>query len=259
MNEHVWWYVARATGIVAWGLATLSVLWGLALSTRALGAKPKAPWLLDLHRYLGGLCVLFVLAHMGALMADSYVDFGPSDVLVPGASAWKPLPVAWGIVAFYLLLAVELTSLLMDRIPKRTWKAIHFLSYAVYVLATVHFLVAGTDATNAPVRIVAIASAGAIAFFTLYRAIGPGRAGSVRSASSNRSDRSPRTDRSTVVAETDRVPASAVRGGDGASLDYAAPVRSTGSVTSPPALTPDVDERAARLAALRERRTAASS
>ena len=263
MNEHVWWYVARATGIVAWGLATLSVLWGLALSTRALGPKPKAPWLLDLHRYLGGLCVLFVLAHMGALMADSYVDFGPSDVLVPGASAWKPLPVAWGIVAFYLLLAVELTSLLMDRIPKRTWKAIHFLSYAVYVLATVHFLVAGTDATNAPVRIVAIASAGAIAFFTLYRAIGPGRAGSVRPSGSTRSDRSARStrsDRSAVVAEAGRVPASSVRGGDGASLDDAAPaVRSPGSVTAPPALTPDVDERAARLAALRERRTAASS
>ena len=257
MNEHVWWYVARATGIVAWGLATLSVLWGLALSTRALGAKPKAPWLLDLHRYLGGLCVLFVLAHMGALVADGYTDFGLADLLVPGASSWKPLPVAWGIVAFYLLLAVELTSLLMDRIPKRTWKAIHLLSYLVYVLATVHFLVAGTDAANAPVRIAAIASAGAIAFFTLYRAIGPGRAGSVRPSGSSRATTA---DRTSAAAAAGSVPASAVRGGDGASLDDAAPApRSKGSLTSAPALTPDVDERAARLAALRERRTTTST
>ncbi|MEZ5141612.1 MAG: ferric reductase-like transmembrane domain-containing protein [Acidimicrobiales bacterium] len=182
MNEHVWWYVARATGIVAWALATTSVLWGLALSTRALGSKPKAPWLLDLHRYLGGLCVLFVLAHMGALVADSYVDFGPADLLVPGASSWKPVPVAWGVVAFYLLVAVELTSLAMSRLPKRVWKAVHFSSYVVYLLATVHFLVAGTDATNPVVRVLAIASAGAVAFFTLYRAIGPGRAASARSA-----------------------------------------------------------------------------
>ncbi len=141
----------------------------------------------------------------------------------------------------------------MDRIPKRTWKAIHFLSYAVYVLATVHFLVAGTDAANAPVRVAAIASAGAIAFFTLYRAIGPGRAGSVRPSGSTR------TGRPSSPSAADSVPASAVRGSDGASLDDAASSpRSRGSLTAAPALTPDVDERAARLAALRERRATTS-
>ena len=50
----VWWYVSRASGVVAWLLAAMAVLWGLALSTRALGAKPRAPWLLDLHRFIGG-------------------------------------------------------------------------------------------------------------------------------------------------------------------------------------------------------------
>jgi DMSO/TMAO reductase YedYZ heme-binding membrane subunit len=182
VSTHVWWYLARATGIVAWALATLAVLWGLALSTRALGSKPKAPWLLDLHRYLGGLTVLFVLAHLGALWADSAVELGPVELLVPGASSWRPLPVTWGIVAFYLLLAVELTSLAMNRLPKRLWKGVHLTSYAVYALATLHFLVAGTDATIPAVRVVAIASAGAVAFFTLYRIIGPGRAASARSA-----------------------------------------------------------------------------
>lgn len=182
MNEHIWWYVARATGLVAWGLATASVLWGMALSTRALGPKPRAPWLLDLHRYLGGLTVLFVAAHIGALMADSYVDFGPVDVLVPMASSWKPAPVAYGIVALYFLVAVEVTSLLRSRIPKRVWRGVHLTSYGVYALASVHFLTAGTDAANVPARVVVIMSAALIVFFVIYLLVGPGRAASVRSA-----------------------------------------------------------------------------
>ena len=37
----LWWYIARSSGLVAWALLALSVLWGLALSTRALGARPR--------------------------------------------------------------------------------------------------------------------------------------------------------------------------------------------------------------------------
>ena len=82
MNPQFWWYLARATGVMAWGLSTAAVLWGLFLHTRALGKNPTAPWLLDLHRHLGGLTVLFVLAHMSALVADSFVHFGWSELLM---------------------------------------------------------------------------------------------------------------------------------------------------------------------------------
>ena len=61
---------------------------------RALGDKPKAPWLLDLHRHLGGLTVLFTGLHMAALVADSYAQFGLADLLVPFASEWRPGAVA---------------------------------------------------------------------------------------------------------------------------------------------------------------------
>jgi hypothetical protein len=33
MSEHVWWYAARASGIVAWLLLTGSVLWGIVLAS----------------------------------------------------------------------------------------------------------------------------------------------------------------------------------------------------------------------------------
>lgn len=182
VDTHLWWYLARATGIMAWALATAAVLWGMALSTRALGPKPRAPWLLDLHRYLGGITVLFTLAHIGSLIADSYVQFDLVDVLVPMASSWKPLAVSFGVVALYLLLAVELTSLARRRLPKRLWRAIHLASYGVFVLVTVHFLAAGTDGATAAARVAMIASVSAVTFFLVYLVVGPGRAASARSS-----------------------------------------------------------------------------
>jgi DMSO/TMAO reductase YedYZ heme-binding membrane subunit len=176
MNPQIWWYLSRATGLVAWGLAVGSVLLGLALATRALGPRPKAPWLLSLHRWVSGLAVLFTGAHIAAIVADSYVHFGVADVLVPFASDWKPSQVAWGILAFWFLVAVEVTSLQMRRLPKRVWHAIHMSSYLVALLATAHGLTAGTDAGN-PVFIWSmIAGVAAMAFFTVYRRLAPKRA-----------------------------------------------------------------------------------
>jgi DMSO/TMAO reductase YedYZ heme-binding membrane subunit len=172
----MWWYLSRATGLVTWGLAVASILIGLALATRALGPRPKAPWLLALHRWVGGLTVLFTAAHIGAIVADSYVHFGVADVLVPFASQWKPTAVAWGIVAAWLLLAIELTSLQMRRLPKRIWRRIHLTSYAVAVLATVHGFTAGSDTSNPAFTWATVGSAAAIAFFAVYRWLAPQRA-----------------------------------------------------------------------------------
>lgn len=176
MNPQIWWHLTRATGIVAWALAVGSVLWGVALSTRALGAKPRAPWLLDLHRFLGAATVAFVALHLGALVADSYVHFGAADLVVPFATDWKPLAVALGIVAFWLLLVVEVTSLARARLPKRVWRAVHLTSYAVAALSTAHLLAAGTDAGNPVLRVVALAWVPVTAFFLVYRWLAPRRA-----------------------------------------------------------------------------------
>ena len=148
MSEHLFWYLARATGIVSWALLSLSVLWGVVLSTRLLGRRATPAWLLDLHRFLGGTAVVFVALHLVGLVGDSYVHFGPSELLVPLASAWRPVAVAWGVVALYLLVAVEVTSLLRRRLPNRVWRRVHATSFAVWVLSTVHLFAAGTDAGN---------------------------------------------------------------------------------------------------------------
>lgn len=173
MNEQMWWYAARASGLVGWFLCTLAVVWGLALSTRLLGRRPAPAWLLDLHRFLGGLATIFAVIHVGALVVDSYVHFGLADVLVPLASSWKPGPVAWGIAAFYLLLAVEATSLLKRRLSARLWRLVHIASLPLWIVSTVHLLTAGSDAPNPAVRSAVLLATGAVLFLTLVRVLSP--------------------------------------------------------------------------------------
>lgn len=178
MNTHFWWYMARSTGIVAWFLAVASVLWGLALSTRALGPKPRAPWLLDLHRWLGALTVMFVAVHMLALVGDNWLHVTWVELFVPMASPhfkrWPaPGAITWGIVAFYFLLLVEGTSLAMKRIPKKVWHSIHLTSYVVAATATLHMLTVGTDKSTPALRWAALFGAICIVFFTIYRLLAP--------------------------------------------------------------------------------------
>jgi DMSO/TMAO reductase YedYZ heme-binding membrane subunit len=139
------WYVARASGIVAWALILTTIVWGLLLATRVLGRRPTPAWLLSLHRYLGALTVAFVGVHVGAVLLDTYTNFGVTDVLVPFTGSWHPVAVAWGIVGMYLLAAIEITSLLRHRLSNRAWHAVHLLSYFLFATTTVHMLTAGTD------------------------------------------------------------------------------------------------------------------
>jgi predicted ferric reductase len=148
MNEQIWWYVARSGGIVAWVLVTLSVFWGLALSTKVLGKRGAPAWLLDIHRWFAALSIVFTAIHILALVADSYIYFSWSEIFVPMASTYEPGGVAWGIVGFYFLVAIQVTSLVMRKIPRKLWRYVHFSSFLVFAFATVHGQQAGTDATN---------------------------------------------------------------------------------------------------------------
>jgi hypothetical protein len=169
VSGHLWWYVARSGGVVAWILLAASVLWGLALSTKALGKRPHPSWLLDLHRFLGGLALVFTGIHVGALVLDSYVSFGLLQVLVPFTGSYRPEAVAWGVVGLYLLLAVEVTSLLRPRIPKHVWRRVHLASFGLFAVSTLHGLQAGTDGGNQLLRWAMVGATTAVVALTALR------------------------------------------------------------------------------------------
>jgi DMSO/TMAO reductase YedYZ heme-binding membrane subunit len=144
------WYVARAGGFLAWALSAFSILWGLLITSRPLGKRISGPRLLDLHRFIGGLSVVFTLVHIVALRLHRFEDlhFGFKELLVPMASDWHPGAVAYGIVAFYLLIAVEITSLVRRRLSPTVWRRVHYSGFIVFLLGSIHALKVGTDVQN---------------------------------------------------------------------------------------------------------------
>lgn len=169
MSNHFWWYMTRSSGMVAWLLLTMSVIWGLLVTTKLLRRLVPPKWLLDLHRHLGGLALAFTALHLGSLVADTYVDFSIRDLLVPFASSWKPAPVALGVMSLYLLAAIEITSLARKHLPRRWWHRIHLTSYLLFWSVTVHAITAGTDAVHPAFWAAEMTGGAAVLFLTFYR------------------------------------------------------------------------------------------
>jgi ferredoxin-NADP reductase/DMSO/TMAO reductase YedYZ heme-binding membrane subunit len=141
MNEpQIWWYVTRSSAIIAWVLMTFAVVWGVLLSTRVMRKIDNPSWLQDLHRYLGGVSLIMVLLHMVSLMLDEYAHFTVEELLVPFAiePRFAGMPIALGILAFYLMVAVQGSSYLVNRIPRKVWKAIHYASYVALIAVSFH-------------------------------------------------------------------------------------------------------------------------
>ena len=151
------WHVARATGLVAWLFGAASMLTGITLASRAAIGLRRSNWQLDLHRIESAITVGALTLHVTAIIADSYVHIGPLDVLLPGHSSWRTGAVASGIVALYLTVVVELTSVGRRRISKRWWHRIHLLSIGAFGASTVHAFTAGTDTTRLPALVTGVA------------------------------------------------------------------------------------------------------
>lgn len=168
MDPALPWYLARAGGLMAWWLLSAATVWGLALSAR-ITVPARNAGLLDAHRFLSALSVVFLALHLLALLADRWIGFGLTELLVPFTSSYRPAAVAWGVVAFYLLASVLITSAAKSHIPHGWWRAVHTVTFVVFALALGHALAAGSDTTV--VRITGLVLAAAVGFLASYRVL----------------------------------------------------------------------------------------
>ncbi|MEQ1704032.1 MAG: ferric reductase-like transmembrane domain-containing protein [Ilumatobacteraceae bacterium] len=169
------WHLARSSGWVAWLLLGCTVVWGALAAGRMVAGRTMPRWLLELHRHLSWLTVVLLAVHLGALLADDYVEFGVADVLLPGAAAWRTAAVAWGVVALWLLLIVQVSSLRQLRLTRRWWRRLHLLSYPAWCLGGWHGVQAGTDAGTTLVRLLVAATVSAVSFVVIGRMMQLGR------------------------------------------------------------------------------------
>jgi sulfoxide reductase heme-binding subunit YedZ len=139
------WYFARSAGIVAYLLVSSSVLLGLLMAGRTRFVWPRFA-VEEVHRFLATLAGVFVVLHGGSLLLDSVVPIGLGQLLVPFTSSYRPLAVGLGVCAAELMAAVGISNALRPRIPHRVWRRLHYLTFAVWILSSLHGILAGTDA-----------------------------------------------------------------------------------------------------------------
>jgi Ferric reductase like transmembrane component len=148
MSSTAMWYLTRGTGVVSLVLLTLSVALGVANARRA--QTPSVPrFVFDaVHRYASLLAIAFLFVHIGTSVIDQFAPIRLIDTLVPFGSAYRPIWLGFGALAFDLLLAVAITSLVRRRLGYRTWRATHWAAYASWPIALVHGLGTGSDARS---------------------------------------------------------------------------------------------------------------
>src|SRR5579884_3706269 len=139
------WYLARGTGVVSLLLLTASVVIGILGSLRF--AAPRWPrFAIDtVHRDISLLALAFLVVHIVTSVLDSFAPITLLDAVIPFVSAYRPLWLGLGSVAFDLLLAVAITSLLRRRLGYGAWRVTHWAAYVSWPVALLHGLGTGSD------------------------------------------------------------------------------------------------------------------
>lgn len=166
------WVLIRATGITAWCALTAVLIVGLLATVRRTRGV-AAPRAVLLHRRLVSLALSLLAVHAALLLVDTYEPFTVVQVLVPFTASWRPLPVALGTAALWLILAVWLLGRLRGRYSRRWFPRAHVGAYAAWPLATAHYVLAGTDALTWWSITILIAGTGAVVAALLARASTP--------------------------------------------------------------------------------------
>ncbi len=165
-----YWYLSRASALVAYFLLWLSMAFGLMITNKLARAWPGGPTAFDLHQFASLLGLAFALFHALILMGDKYINYNLAQVLVPFNSVgYKPVWVGMGQIGLYLLALVGLSFYVRKQLNPRRWRAIHYLSFLTYLLALLHGLFAGTDSTVELLRVMYWASGALLLFLLVYR------------------------------------------------------------------------------------------
>jgi sulfoxide reductase heme-binding subunit YedZ len=140
-----WWLAARASGVMALALVTLSVGVGLAMAGRVARRPGLSRTLMALHEHAALAGLVAIAVHAVALLADPWLHPGIAGVAVPFAMGYRPVFSGLGIVAAYLAALLGLSFYARRRIGARVWRRAHRATVLVYVLGVVHALGAGSD------------------------------------------------------------------------------------------------------------------
>jgi sulfoxide reductase heme-binding subunit YedZ len=139
------WYTTRAAAVTAYLLLSASTLLGLSISTRALDRLLSRATAFALHEWLSWTALAAVLLHVGALLVDTFQPFSFTQVLLPFSASYRQVATGIGTLSLYLMATITVSFYLRARIGQQAWRTLHFGSFALYVLASIHGIFSGVS------------------------------------------------------------------------------------------------------------------
>lgn len=167
-SGHVFWFITRSAGIMAYLLLWLATVWGLAVAAKPLDRILPRLFTFDAHEFLSLLALGFTAVHVVALLFDSYDPFSIIQLFIPFAATYRPVWTALGIVGLDLAVLATVTFYLRQRIGFKTFRVLHYASFISYLGATLHGIFSGTDSALAASQLMYLETALVVVLLTIY-------------------------------------------------------------------------------------------
>ena len=164
------WYLSRASGVIAYTLFWLAVVFGLLLSTR-LGKHFNAARVFALHQYLSLIAVGFATFHAGILLADNFLNLNLWQILLPFGFQTERVGVALGQLGFWLLFICAFSFYIKKYIGQSAWRWLHFLTFMAYMFISIHVFMVGSDSRALPLLVFYAGSQTLVFLLMTYRLV----------------------------------------------------------------------------------------
>ncbi len=168
-SVYIWWLVSRASGILALGLMSLSVLIGLTMATKILRRPGMGRKLVRLHEHVALVGLVAIAVHGLALLGDPWLHPGVKGLTVPFSMSYRPIFTGLGLIGGYLAALLGLSFYARRRIGVRLWRKLHRATVLVWVLGIVHSIGAGSDASTLWLRAYMLLTGVPIIYLTVLR------------------------------------------------------------------------------------------
>ena len=172
MKDPTFWILARSSGLLAYAALTASTLLGLLVKARPFRSLSRAT-VTDLHRFVALIALGSLAVHATALVLDAAVPMPVAALVVPGLSTYRPAWTAAGVIAAELMVVIIASFPLRRFLGAKTWRRLHWATYALFALAATHGIAAGTDTSRPWVTAFYAGTIGSVAAATVWRALVP--------------------------------------------------------------------------------------
>ncbi len=161
------WYLARSAGVISYVLLWVTMVFGMVVSNKMARLWNGGPTAVELHQFVTWLAVAFGFFHALILLGDRFIQATVMQVLVPFSYAgYEPFWTGVGQVGLYLTIIVAASFYLRKQMGQRAWRMLHYVSFIVYTLLTLHGVFAGSDSSS-PVMLAVYGLGAASVYFLL--------------------------------------------------------------------------------------------